>query len=92
MGREGGREGKGPEGMGRGGMSGEERAPDTPPRPPTQHSHVLYGPTEGVSCLVAVDGLLTETKVREDNMALLVEHYILRFKITVDDAFSVEVS
>lgn len=73
-------------------MSGEERAPDTLPRPPTQHSHVLYGPTEGVSCLVTVDGLLAEPKIRKDNMALLVKHYILRFKITIDDPFSVEVS
>ena len=77
----------------RGGEGGVgERTTNTPTQPPTLHSHVLYGPTEGVGSLVTKDGLFTEPKVRQDHMSLLVEHYVLRLQVAVNDALLVEVS
>ena len=90
LGRDGVREERGREGGEKGG--GGERTTNTSTQPRTQHSHVLYGPTEGVGSLVTEDGLLTEPKVRQDHMALLVEHYVLRLQVTVNDALFVEVS
>ena len=43
--------------------------------------HVLNGPTEGVCGGVSVNGLLAQTKVGQNNMALSVQHYVFWLQV-----------
>lgn len=77
-----------------------DQGPQAPPvhRPivATAHQnlrgHVLNGATEGVGDSALVNRLLTESKVRQFDVALAVEHDVLRFEVPVDDALGVEVT
>lgn len=44
--------------------------------------HVLNGATEGVSGGISIQGFLAESKVRENHVALPIQHNVLRFQIS----------
>ena len=53
--------------------------------------HILGGSTNGVGVVLTLDVGLGESKVGELDVAVLADHDVFGFEITVDDVFGVEV-